>query len=108
MKNLIIALTLFVSLLIFGSLVVTRSIEAQKADVLTVLLQMPRRRRLIRFCRIISASAVKSFTTRKIRPPITPRLKIYSITGKHRASSSRNWATTSSLPTELLNAFSAK
>ena len=41
MKNLIIALSLFVSLLVFGSFVVTRSIEAQKADVLTVLLEMP-------------------------------------------------------------------
>ena len=41
MKNLITALSLFVSLLVFGSFVVTRSIEAQKADVLTVLLEMP-------------------------------------------------------------------
>ncbi len=41
MKNLIIALTLFVSLLVFGTFVVTRSIEAQKADVLAVLLEMP-------------------------------------------------------------------
>ncbi len=42
MKNLIIALTLFVSLLVFGSFVVTRSIEAQTAvDVLPILLELP-------------------------------------------------------------------
>ena len=41
MKNLIIALTLFASLLVFGSFVLTRSIEAQAVDVLPVLLELP-------------------------------------------------------------------
>lgn len=41
MKNLIIALVLFVSLLVFGSFVLTRSIEAQSADVLPALLELP-------------------------------------------------------------------
>ncbi len=42
MKNLIIALTLCVSLLVFGFFVITRSIEAQTAEaVLPVLLELP-------------------------------------------------------------------
>ena len=41
MKNLIIALTLFASLLVFGSFVLTRSIEAQSVDVLPILLELP-------------------------------------------------------------------
>lgn len=42
MKNLIIALTLFVSLLVFGFFVITRSIEAQTAEaVLPILLELP-------------------------------------------------------------------
>ncbi|CAN5586118.1 hypothetical protein BH20ACI4_BH20ACI4_17870 [soil metagenome] len=42
MKNLIIALTLFVFLLVFGSFVITRSIEAQTAEnVLPILLELP-------------------------------------------------------------------
>lgn len=42
MKNLIVALTLFVSLIVFGFFVVTRSIEAQaNVDVLPQLLELP-------------------------------------------------------------------
>ncbi|MGI8883945.1 MAG: HEAT repeat domain-containing protein [Pyrinomonadaceae bacterium] len=41
MKNLIIAFTLFISLLVFGAFVVTRSIEAQAVDVLPLLLELP-------------------------------------------------------------------
>lgn len=41
MKNLIIALTLLVSLIVFGSFVITRSIEAQSNDLLTELLALP-------------------------------------------------------------------
>lgn len=55
MKNLIIALTLFVSLLVFGAFVITRSIEAQTAEnVLPVLLELP------------------------APPPPNPRLPVYS------------------------------
>lgn len=41
MKNLLVALTLFVSLIVFGSFVITRSIEAQNNDILPQLLELP-------------------------------------------------------------------
>lgn len=41
MKNLLIALTLFISLIVFGSFVITRSIEAQSKDILPQLLELP-------------------------------------------------------------------
>lgn len=41
MKNLLVALALFVSLIVFGSFVITRSIEAQNNDVLSQLLELP-------------------------------------------------------------------
>lgn len=41
MKNLLVALTLFVSLIVFGSFVITRSIEAQSNDLLPQLLELP-------------------------------------------------------------------
>lgn len=41
MKNLFVALALFVSLIVFGSFVITRSIEAQSNDLLPQLLELP-------------------------------------------------------------------
>lgn len=41
MKNLIVALTLFCSLVVFGSFVATRSIEAQRGELLPQLLELP-------------------------------------------------------------------
>lgn len=41
MKNLFVALALFVSLIIFGFFVITRSIEAQSNDLLPQLLELP-------------------------------------------------------------------